>query len=142
MADGEPNPYAAPTATAPAGRASAIVHLYVNVALQAVMLLIHALTLLVIALSAASVLPAGTSPVHASAGQGALMAALLVWTGANVAGLVGRRPWARSSTMIYWSLALTTCVLVPVSVYALLTLGRSDAVWALFSENSERSAST
>lgn len=55
----------------------------------------------------------------------------LVWTPFNAWGLFMKRPWARTSTMIYWAGSLVTLCCIPFGLYGLWSLWRPD-VAALF----------
>lgn len=50
----------------------------------------------------------------------------LVWTPINAWGLWKKRPWARTSTLVYWIGSLFTCCCVPFGAYGIWSLLRED----------------
>lgn len=50
----------------------------------------------------------------------------LVWAPVNAWGLFRGRPWARISSITYWSASLLTCCCVPMGAYGLWSLLRED----------------
>ncbi|MCL2823629.1 MAG: hypothetical protein FWD57_06530 [Polyangiaceae bacterium] len=125
-------------------------HIRVNVALQIALAVLH--LLLAIGAALAAVLfyfgDAGWGPLAADAVDGdkrvgnliTIVAVAtwsvvgLVWTPLNAYGLGSRRPWAQASTSAYWFLSCATGVLLPFSIYGLLSLGRADVREALDSD--------
>lgn len=62
----------------------------------------------------------------------------LLWTPFNAWGLFMKRPWARTSTMIYWAGSLVTLCCIPLGLYGLWSLWRPD-VAAVFRRSDEPS---
>ena len=50
----------------------------------------------------------------------------LLWTPFNAWGLFMKRPWARTSTMVYWAGSLVTLCCIPIGLYGLWSLWRPD----------------
>ncbi|HNS99930.1 MAG TPA: hypothetical protein PKL73_23430 [Polyangiaceae bacterium] len=122
-------------------------HLVANLVLQILMLVGHLMLGIGAAVSAVLFFygdagwgPFATDAADAGRRTGNLLAIIalalwscvgLVWTPLNAFGLWNRRPWARSSTSAYWLLSALTICLLPLSVYGLLSLARTDVREAL-----------
>lgn len=140
-----------PAATAPAVPTEASVrHVNANAWIQAFFILLHVLTftsvilnLLMITASAQADSPLGgmyelPDGPGEKAGFYGTFACIGVWSGLgllwtpfNAWGLFMKRPWARTSTMIYWAGSLVTLCCIPFGLYGLWSLWRPD-VAALF----------
>jgi DNA-directed RNA polymerase subunit RPC12/RpoP len=127
------------------GRSPAERHWRANAILQTIFVGLHllclasvVLNLLLASWSGAPGNPFGTAfaPPQDSVEHGAFYATLgaigvwsavgLVWTPLNAWGLWKRRPWARTSTLVYWIGSLFTCCCVPFGAYGIWSLLRED----------------
>lgn len=134
------SPYAAPAAPPPGAPRPGLVHVRINMALQALLLLIGLFYVAVIVINIAigsydSILEPpspGADPAQA-AGEalGGWMAVVLlpIWSGItllwaplNLYGLWKLQPWGRVSTIVYSALSFFTCCCMPFGIYALVSL--------------------
>jgi len=155
---GTPNPYAPPgqspyAAPAPVGPRPGLIHVRINVALQALLLLVGLFYALVIVIDIAqgsygtiaeTASREADAPRAAGEAVGTWIAVVLlpiwsgitlVWAPLNLYGLWKLRPWGRVSAMVYSSLSLFTCCCMPFGVYALVSL-MLPSVRALFADGS------
>jgi hypothetical protein len=107
-------------------RAQARRNLIVNVVLQGTMVAAHAVAVLWLVLV---VLGAVDDPFAAAhrwvrAAAWAWSVGGVFWAAINVRGLVGRKAWARKSTVLYWVLPTAFCCCIPIPLWAMWTLTR------------------
>lgn len=129
----------------PVQKSAAEKHWTANAILQSVFIALHLLTLASVAVNLALVSYSGTpgnpfgnafAPPQTdaeAAGFYGTFAVLggwsllgLVWTPINAWGLWKKRPWARTSTLVYWIGSLFTCCCVPFGAYGIWSLLRDD----------------
>lgn len=132
-------------AAAPARRTAAETHLLANAIVQAAFVALHLLTLASVLINLSMMVSgslAGTplAELHRGAETGPEQAGQygaygvigiwaflgIFWTPVNAWGLWKRRPWARISTIVYWSGSFLTCCCIPFGVYGLVSLLRRD----------------
>jgi hypothetical protein len=132
------SPYAAPPAP-PAGSRPGIVHVRINMVIQAVVFLVGAFYVLGIVVTIAEGTyatlgarpPSGDPAEQVGEAIGHFIAAVLlpiwsgltlVWAPLNVWGLWKLKPWGRISTLVYSALSLFTCCCLPFGIYTLVSL--------------------
>jgi len=120
-------------------------HVKINAVVQVVMTAVHGLTLLSVfinlilsliasqpgnPLGDAYPVPPGTPEKIGFFGAfvviGLWCSAGIVWAPLNAYGLFKKRPWARKSAMAYYAVSLFTCCCIPLGLYGLWSLGKSD----------------
>jgi hypothetical protein len=120
-------------------------HVKINAVVQVVMAAVHALTLLSVFINLALSLiasqpgrplgdvypvPPGTPERIGFYGTfvvlGLWCSAGMVWAPLNAYGLFRKRPWSRKSAMAYYVVSLFTCCCIPLGLYGLWSLGKSD----------------
>jgi hypothetical protein len=120
-------------------------HVKINAAAQIVMAAVHGLTLLSVFINLLLSLianqpghplgdvypvPPGTPERIGFFGAfmviGLWCSAGIVWAPLNAYGLLKKRPWSRKSAMAYYVVSLFTCCCIPLGLYGLWSLGKSD----------------
>lgn len=133
-------PYGAQPPQPPAGPRPGMVHVRINMVLQALLLLLGFLFVVAVVVDVAqgtyeSILNERTPGADAAQASGEAvgrwiaMVLLPIWSGItllwaplNVYGLWKLRPWARVSTLVYSTLSLFTCCCMPFGIYAIISL--------------------
>lgn len=126
----------------PLAESRARIHAYVNVGLMAFLFAVHVLfamsTLLNIGMFATGHGPyhvAGTPAfdegrlvgnVIAFALTGTWSVAGIIWIPFNIYGLLRRRPWAITSTLVYWVMSTMTICCAPFGIYGLVSMLNKD----------------